>query len=90
MAPVNVTEQLPADRVQVLVLNEPPVVPGVRVKVTVPVGVFEAVVVSMTVATQVEVAPRATELGLQAMLVAVLSLPETVTVIVAAELVLVL
>jgi len=51
---VKVTEQLvtPAvvDKLQVLELRLPPVVPGVSVNVTVPVGAFEAVVVSATVA----------------------------------------
>jgi hypothetical protein len=61
--PVNVTEQLPADdNMQLLALNEPPVVPTAKVKVTVPVGVLAAVVVSVTVAVTVAVqlvAPRA-------------------------------
>lgn len=51
---MNVTEQLVTpevvDRLQVLELKLPPVVPAVKVKVTVPVGEFEAVVVSATVA----------------------------------------
>ena len=52
VVPVNVTEHEPAERVQVRELNEPPVVPGVKTNVTVPpVGVFAAVVVSVTVAT---------------------------------------
>jgi hypothetical protein len=46
---VKVTEQLPADKVQLLALRLPPV--NVNVKVTVPVGVFDAVVASVTVAT---------------------------------------
>jgi hypothetical protein len=54
VVPVNVTEQLvtPAvvDNIQVGELKLPPVVPAVSVKVTVPVGVFAAVVVSTTVA----------------------------------------
>ena len=51
LVPVNVTEQLPAgDNVQLLTLREPAVVPVVRAKFTVPPGVFEALVVSMTVA----------------------------------------
>jgi hypothetical protein len=54
VVPVNMTEQLvtPAvvDRLQVLADSEPPVVPGVSVNVTIPVGAFEAVVVSTTVA----------------------------------------
>ena len=44
------TEHVPAERVQVVALNEPPVDPAVNVKVTVPVGVFAGVVVSATVA----------------------------------------
>lgn len=48
--PVNMTEQLPEERMQVVALNEPPVAPAVSVKVTVPVGVFVEVVVSVTVA----------------------------------------
>jgi hypothetical protein len=48
--PVKVTEQLPADKVQVLALSEPPV--NVNVNVTIPpVGVLAGVVVSVTVAT---------------------------------------
>ena len=45
---VKVTKQLPAVKLQLGLLNEPPV--KVNVKVTVPVGVLEAVVVSVTVA----------------------------------------
>jgi hypothetical protein len=56
VVPVNVTEQLPADdKVQLLTLKEPPVVPAVKVKVMVPVGVFTAVVVSVTVAVTLAV-----------------------------------
>jgi hypothetical protein len=52
---VNVTEQLPAeDNAQLLAFNDPPV-PIVNVKVTEPVGAFEAVVVSVTVAVTVAV-----------------------------------
>lgn len=40
---MKVTEQPLKKRVQVVALNEPPVVPGVSVKVTVPVGVLAAV-----------------------------------------------
>jgi hypothetical protein len=48
---VNVTEQPPADdKVQVLALNDPPVVPAVKVNVTVPLGTFEGVVLSTTFA----------------------------------------
>ncbi len=54
VVPVNMTEQLvtPAtvERLQVLELRLPPVVPAVRVNVTVPVGALEGVVVSATVA----------------------------------------
>jgi hypothetical protein len=54
VVPVNVTEQLVTpdlvDRLQLLALREPPVVPAVRAKVTAPVGEFDAVVVSVTVA----------------------------------------
>src|SRR2546425_8070698 len=50
--PVNITEQLvtpdTVESVQVGELREPPVLPAVSVKVTVPVGTFEAVVVSAT------------------------------------------
>ncbi len=54
LVPVNVTEQLVTpdivDSVQVGELRLPPVVPAVSVNVTVPVGAFEGVVVSATVA----------------------------------------
>lgn len=50
VVPVKVTKQLPAVRVQVVESNDPPVVPALRVKVTVPLGVFAALVVSVTVA----------------------------------------
>jgi hypothetical protein len=94
VVPVNVTEQLPAeDNMQLLALNDPPVVPGVNVKVTEPVGVFDAVVVSVTVAVTVAVqlvAPNAILQLTPPMLVDVLSLPVVVTETVAAELVLVL
>ena len=49
VVPVKVTEQLPPDNMQVLELSEPPVVPGVNVKVTVPVGILDGVLVSATV-----------------------------------------
>ncbi len=51
--PVKVTEQLPPDNVQVVALNEPPVVPADIVKVTMPVGTFAGVVVSATAAVTV-------------------------------------
>src|SRR5438445_368176 len=54
VVPVNVTEQLvtpdTVESVQVGELRLPPVVPAVSVNVTVPVGAFEGVVVSATVA----------------------------------------
>lgn len=54
VVPVNVTKQLvtPAvvERAHDMVLKAPPVVPGVSMKLTVPVGEFVAVVVSATVA----------------------------------------
>jgi hypothetical protein len=91
--PVNVTEQVPAERLQVVALKEPPVEPAVNVKVTVPVGVFAGVVVSATVATTlaVQLVPLSAIVQLTApTLVDVLSLPVAVTVTEAAELVLVL
>jgi nucleoid-associated protein YgaU len=86
--PVKVTVHIPEDRVQLA--STVPTAVSDDVKVTAPVGVLEAVVVSLTVAVHVEVALGRIELGLQATLVAVLSLPVTVTVTVAAVLVLVL
>lgn len=50
VVPVKVTEQLPETRAHVVALSEPPVVPAVSVNVTVPVGVLEEVVESITVA----------------------------------------
>ncbi len=97
VAPVNITEQFVTpevvDKLHVLEPRLPPVVPAVRVNVTVPVGAFEAVAVSATVAVReaVQLVPPSAILQLTApTLVEVLSLPVTVTVIVAAELVLVL
>jgi hypothetical protein len=89
--PVKVTEQLPPVNVQVVALNEPLVVPAVRAKVTAPVGTFEALVLSVTVAATVAVqlvAPSAIVQFTLARLVDVLSLPVTVTVTIATELVL--
>jgi hypothetical protein len=64
--PVKMTEQLPAeDKVQLLVLREPPVVPAVKEKVTVPPGILEAVVVSVTVAVTVAVQLGAPDAMLQ-------------------------
>ncbi len=79
--PVKATVHLPDDKMQLA-----PTVPTVvsdDVKLTVPVGVLDAVVVSVTVTVQVEVAPGRIVLGLHATLVDVVSLPVTVTVIVA-------
>jgi hypothetical protein len=86
--PVNVTVHLPDDKVQLA-----PTVPTEvfeDTKLTVPPGVFDAVVVSATVAVQVEIPVGTMLLGLHATAVEVLSLLVTVTVTVAAELVLVL
>ncbi len=44
-----------ADNVQVVALRDPPVVPALSVNVTVPDGVLDAVVVSVTVAVHDEV-----------------------------------
>ena len=91
--PVNVTEQLPEDKSQVFAERLPPVVPAVNVNVTLPVGVFETAVVSATVAatdTVQLIAPSAILQLTLPTLVEVSSLPATVTVTVAAVLVLVL
>ena len=97
VVPVNITEQLvtlaTVDRLQVLELRLPPVVPAVRVNVTVPVGALEGVVVSATVAVTAAVQLLAPKAMLQLTfptLVDVLSLPVEVTVTVARALVLVL
>ena len=91
------TEQLVippvVDSVQVAALRLPPVVPAVRVNVTVPVGELEAVVVSVTVDVTLEaqlVAPRAMLQLMFGTVEVVLSFDETVTVTVAAELLLAL
>jgi len=59
VVPVNVTEQLVTpdvvDSVQLLTLREPPVVPTVNAKFTVPPGEFEVVVVSIMVAVTIPV-----------------------------------
>lgn len=95
--PVNITKQLVTPAVvvktQVGELKVPPVVPAVRVNVTVPDGEFAAVVVSTTVATTFAVQlvpPRAIVQLTAPTLVDVLSLGVEVTVILAAALVLVL
>jgi len=93
VVPVNVTEQMPAESMQVLALSEPPVVPALNVKVTVPVGVLVDVVVSVTVAVTGALQLLAPSAMLQLTfptLVEVLSLLVAVTVTVAATLVLVL
>ena len=97
VVPVKVTEQLVTpdvvERVHAVDDSEPPVVPAVSVKVTVPVGALVAVVVSATVAVTLAlqlVAPRAILQLTLATFVEVLSLEVLVTVTVAAELVLVL
>src|SRR5438552_2860668 len=95
--PHKVTEQLPTphvfDQLQDGELREPPVVPAVSVNVTVPAGALEAVVLSVLV-TVTEPIQLYTPSLLDALpistLVDVLSFDETVTVTVAAELVLVL
>jgi hypothetical protein len=78
---------------QVALLKEPPVVPAVNVKVTVPVGVFAGVVVSTTVAVTevVQLDPPKAMLQVTAGTdVEVASFAVADTVIVAAVLVLVL
>jgi len=97
VVPVNMTEQLvtpcTVDRLQVLELRLPPVVPAVSVNVTVPVAALEGVVVSATVAMTEAVqllAPKAILQLTFPTLVDVLSLPVEVTVTVTTALVLVL
>jgi hypothetical protein len=78
--PLNVTMQVPDTSVQLA-----PTVPTVvsdDVKVTVPVGVFEGVVVSETVAVQVEVPPMPMLVDAQDTTVEVLSKAAADTVIV--------
>ena len=91
------TEQLvtPAvvEREQVFELRLPPVVPAVRVNVTVPVGALDAVVVSATVAVTLAaqlVTPRAMLQLTFGTVVLVASFDDFVTVIVADGLLLVL
>ncbi len=90
--PVNVTEQL----VTLAVVDNVQLAPAVptpafdETKLTLPVGALAAIVVSATVAVQVEVPDGIIVLGLQATPVDVLSFPVAVTVMVAAVLVLVL
>lgn len=95
--PVNITEQLVTppvvDKVQVIELRLPPVVPAVKVNVTVPVGALEGVAVSATVAVTLAVQLVAPSAMLQLTLgtvVAVLSFDEAVTVTVAEGLLLIL
>jgi hypothetical protein len=88
--PVNVTEQLPDDKVQLTALRVPGV-PEDNVKLMPPVGVLEALVVSVTSAVTVAVQLVAPSAILQltfATLVDVISLPVTVTVTIATELML--
>ena len=95
--PVNVTEHfvVPAvvDSVHDVAERLPPVLPAVNVKVTLPVGEFAAVVVSVTVAVtdEVQLAPPSAIVQLTlGTVVEVLSLDVEDTVTVAAVLVLVL
>jgi hypothetical protein len=97
VVPVKVTEQLVTpevvDKMQEVADKLPPVLPAVNVKVTVPVGALVTVVVSVTAAVKetVQLLPPNGMLQLAGPTeVDVLSLPVAVTVIVAAELVLVL
>ena len=77
--PVNITEQLPVESNAQLLPTVPTVVSD-EVKPTLPVGMFAAFVVSVTVTVQVEVAPTRIEDGLQLTPVEVLSRVGTVTV----------
>jgi hypothetical protein len=79
--PVNITEQEPASKMQLEALSEPPVVPAVNVNDTLPVGVLAGVVVSDTVAVQVDAWLITTVAGLQETAVDVLSFAVFVTVI---------
>jgi hypothetical protein len=83
VAPEKTTEQVPAESVHVVLLREPPVLPGSRVNVTVPVGVLDGFVVSVTVAVQVEDSLCLILLGTQDTEIEVLSMDGPVTVIVA-------
>ncbi len=88
--PVKDMEQLPDDRVQ-LAAPSVPGVPADKVKLTPPVGMFDALVVSVTVAVTVAVqlvAPSAILQLTLATLVDVPSLPVAVTVTIATELML--
>jgi hypothetical protein len=85
---VNATVHLPDDRVQLAVTV--PIEVLEETKLTVPPGIFDAVVVSTTVTVQEEVPVGTMVLGLQTMAMDVLSLLVALTVTVAAELVLVL
>ena len=71
-----------ASRVQVVELNEPLVVPAFSVNVTMPDGMLDGLVVSVTVTAQDEVEPVLMLFGVQTTEVDVLS-RGTVTVIVA-------
>ena len=90
--PVKITEQLVTlavvDRVQLAPTKPTPAFD--ETKLTLPVGALPGVVVSATVAVHVETPVGTIVPGLQATPVDVLSLPVTVTVMVAEALVLVL
>src|SRR5207245_1754469 len=63
---VNVTEHVPEARVQLVGLTDDPVAVPVTMKLTVPAGVDDpAPLVSVTVATQLDVPRTVTELGVQ-------------------------
>jgi hypothetical protein len=76
------TEQLPDESVQLVALKEPPVVPGVKVKVMVPVGVLDGVVVSATTATTEAVQLLAPSVMLQLTFWTLVDVLSSVTVIV--------
>ena len=86
--PVNVAVQCPDDSVQLIVTV--PTAVFDEVKPTAPVGVLEAVVVSVTVAVHVDVPAGATEAELHETAVEVLSFDDVVTATVAIGLVLML
>ena len=80
---MNVTEHEPALKVQLAGLTDDPVAVPVTTKLTVPAGVEDpAPLVSATVATQFEVPPTVTLLGVQTTVVDVVRIV-TVTVVVA-------
>ncbi len=88
---MKVTEHVPEDSVQLEALNVPPVVPADKVKLTEPVGVFEAAVISLTVPVTVVAQLDAPNAIVQpppatVTVVVVSSLPVAVTMIAAAAL----